>query len=79
MIAYRGWSCSWQDGERGKSGCCSAITNEELTQRDCSTKQHFPWQDSYLFRIKVTAIHLNKMGTVANLTVRQDTAEWCFC
>lgn len=64
---------------KGEYGCCTARTDEELTQRDCRDKAALPRQGSYLFRIKVTAFHWNKMGAVCNLTARQDTAEWCFC
>lgn len=79
VITHRGWNWSWQNGGRGKYGCCTARTDEELTQRDCRDKAALPRQGSYLFRIKVTAFHWNKMGAVCNLTARQDTAEWCFC
>lgn len=42
VITYRGWNSSWQNGERGKHGCCSAITDEELTHRDCGYKAALP-------------------------------------
>lgn len=75
VITYRDWNWSWQNGEEENMIVVQPQPMRSYHRGTPETMLHFPWWTSYLFRIKVTAIHLKKMGVVCILTIRQDTAE----